>query len=180
VSEIAFRPRRPDAGFTLVELMVAVAIIAVMAGLTVAYTGERRANMRGFVGQVVTECDSTRLRALSSRRWHRITFDTTTRRMIVWQATTTGMDLPDDDGWSNVNQAEIPRTVVVQGLGTTADVDGEAFPGEGEGVDDEALLFGPDGAAEPRTVYFESSDGRSRMRILIYRATGTAYAKEGW
>ncbi len=178
--EIAFRSRRRDAGFTLVELMVTVAIIAVMAGLAFSYSGERRANMRGFVGQFVSECDSARLRALSSRRWHRITFDTVARKLTVGQAVTTGMNIPtDDEDWIMLHQIEIPRTVTVSAIGTTADIEGGNSPGEGEGLE-QAMLFGPDGSAEPRTAYFSTTDGQTPMRVLVYRATGTAYTKEGW
>jgi Tfp pilus assembly protein FimT len=160
--------------------MVALVIIAVLSALAVSYAGEDRANLRGFSEQIVGEADSARLRALSSRRWHRITFDVEARRMRVWQGDVVGMELPDDDEWTETNRVEIPRAMFVHAIATTANVvAGEAIPDDGDGLG-EALLFGPDGAGAARTVYLRSKDRSLRHRVVIYRATGTAIAKEAW
>ena len=168
------------AGFTLVELLVVLAMIAILAGLAFSYAGESKAGLTGFAEQLVGECDAARLRAISTRRWQRMHFDDDDRKIVVEQATVTGMDQPDDDQWAMIAKLSVPVQVHFASIATAANVTaGEGVPDEGAGLD-EYLYFEPDGAATPRTVYLETLDGRKQVRVVIYRATGTAYAKELW
>jgi prepilin-type N-terminal cleavage/methylation domain-containing protein len=169
-----------SAGFTLIELMIVVVMIGIVATIALQYTGERRANLRGFANEIVGEADSARLRASSSRRWMRIGFDTVAGQARVEQATFSGMDLPEDDEWTVVRTFTIPKTIVVASIATTANaIAGDGIPAEGDGLD-EFLMFAPDGGGAARTVYLKGIDNRNALRIVVYRATGSAYAKEGW
>jgi hypothetical protein len=160
--------------------MVVVAMIGVLATIALQYTGERRANLRGFASEIVGEADSARLRAASSRRWMRIGFDTVAGKANVEQANFAGMELPDDDEWTVVRTFTIPKTVVVASIATTANITpGDGIPAEGDGLD-QYLMFAPDGAGAARTVYLRGIDNRNALRVVVYRATGSAYAKEGW
>lgn len=157
-------------------------MIAVLAAVAFSYTGESAANVRGFAEQIVGEADSARLRAISSRRWQRMRFDLETRKVVVEQATIAGMERPtSDDDWAQVSKLDLPRAIDLHAIATTSNlVAGEGLPGEDEGLA-ESLYFGPDGAGEPRTVYVHSATaGRNAWRVVVYRATGTAVAKEGW
>jgi prepilin-type N-terminal cleavage/methylation domain-containing protein len=169
-----------SAGFTLIELMVVVVMIGIVTTIALQYTGERRANLRGFASEIVGEADSARLRASSSRRWMRIGFDVDAGQARVEQANFSGMDLPEDDEWTMVRTFTIPREIVVASIATTANVvDGDGIPAEGDGLD-EYLMFSPDGGGAARTVYLKGLDNRNALRVVVYRATGSAYAKEGW
>jgi type II secretory pathway pseudopilin PulG len=162
-------------------MLVVLAMIGVLIGLAVSYSGETRANLRAFGDQIVGEADTTRLRATSTRRWHKISFDTDAKRMQVYEADEAGMVQPTDDSeWLLVNEVEIPGSSQVYAIATTSNVvDGDGVPGEGDNLD-VPLLFSPDGSAEPRTVYIRSYDQRKANRIVVYRATGTAMRKDTW
>lgn len=169
-----------SAGFTLIELMVVVVMIGIVATIALQYTGERRANLRGFASEIIGEADSARLRAASGRRWMRIGFDVDAEQARVEQANVSGMEVPADDGWTVVRTFTIPKTVVVASIATTANVTaGDGIPAEGDGLT-EYLMFSPDGGSAARTVYLTDLQKRNSMRIVVYRATGSAYAKEGW
>jgi hypothetical protein len=89
-------------------------------------------------------------------------------------------DVSEDDEWSLVNEVEIPGSSEVYAIATTVNiVDGDGVPAEGDNLD-QALLFAPDGSAEPRTVYLRSYDQRKENRVVVYRATGTAMRKDTW
>lgn len=172
----------PLSGFTLVELLVVLAMISVLAAIAFSYSGESAANVRGFAEEIVGDADSARLRAISSRRWQRMRFDLGARKVVVEQAVLAGMDRPTDDAdYAQVSTLDLPRAVDLWGIATTANlIAGEGVPGEDEGLT-EHLYFGPDGAGEPRTVYLRSATGgRNPWRVVVYRATGTAVAKESW
>lgn len=159
--------------------MVVLAMIAILSALAVAYTGERRANLRGFATAIVGEADAARMRAMSTRRWQRISFDLDPDRyrMVTEQATTTGMGEPTD--WAEVSRYAIPQRFTVASIHTTADAEGGVDVTEGDGLD-EYLLFAPDGSSVPRTVYLSTNNPMTYLRVVVYRATGSAYMKENW
>jgi Tfp pilus assembly protein FimT len=159
--------------------MITLAIIGVLVGMAVAYSGEAHANVKSFAADLVGQADAARLRAVSTRRWNRIWFDYDAQRVVVEQSTTTGMAVPDDDEWEPVERTELPRVVHVASITQTSDVSTGNAVSDGDGIDD-YLLFAPDGSSAARTVYLSEANGGAATRVVFYSATGTGYAKDGW
>lgn len=159
--------------------MVVVAMIAILATMAIAYSGENRANLRAFSEDLVGQMETARIRSTSTRKWNRVWFDVDNFRVEVDQATVAGMAEPEDDEWEVVAKLEIPKTVTVYAFSTTVDVVEGNSPTEGGGLDD-YIVFKPDGTSNGGTIYIEDSGHSRPMRILVYRATGTAFPKEHW
>jgi prepilin-type N-terminal cleavage/methylation domain-containing protein len=171
--------KKREQGFTLVELMIVLAMIAILTAVAISYQGENRASIKGFAAQIAGEADAARLRATSTRKWQRITFDPDVHKVHLEQAVDTGMEMPADDGWIETGRLDLPQIVHVAAITTTADIDSGNAVTDGNGLD-EALLFAPDGSSRARTVYLSTIGATVEIRIVVYRATGTAYVKDGW
>ena len=165
--------------------MVGIAIIGIISAMVVAYAGEPRANTKSFAASIVAEMDAARTRAISTRRWNRISFDTDLGKMITEQSTVDedgnphGMKTPEDDEWEVISKIDIPKTITVFAMTDTCDYVAGNDPAEGDGLDD-YVTFKPDGTGTAATVYLQSYDLDHQWRVYLYRATGTAYAKEEW
>ena len=165
---------------TLVELMVVLAIIAILATVAIAYSGEHKGTSRSFADDLVAEADAARLRAISTRRWNRMWFDFTEEKVVVEESTTLGMAVPADDEWQVIEKLELPRMVHIAAITTTSDVDAGNDVTDGSGLD-EVISFAPDGSSASRTIYLEPSSAEGgEQRVVFYRATGSGYRKDGW
>src|SRR5262249_41265278 len=109
----------------------------------------------------------------------RLWFDTASNKVRHEQATVTGMAMPNDTEWIEVSRLDLPKVVAVEQINTTADINTGNAVSPGTGLDN-YIMFAPDGSSVARTVYLETFDGHSPERVVIYRATGTAYVKDGW
>lgn len=188
------RARRSQRGFSLIEMMVVVAVIAVLAGLMISLsTKSYGANPRAVSDQIVATMNLAKLRAISTRRWHRVEVTgptaTTPNSVILWQWSDVGMGVPTGSCvlgppatacWQVVEVTSLPRTIVIHNATTTV----YASAGAASVVQDPSLDFlidfRPDGSSTAGTVFLADSSSTHPWRVLVYQATGSSYARENW
>src|SRR6185503_2151917 len=124
-------------------------------------------------------------RSVNTRRIHRI--EIKANEMFVWASTTTGFGTPG--GWAFVQRYTAPNNVQWWGADTSA---AQAAPtnltpttlGRGTSIP-LTIDYKPDGSISSttgKTIYVNDTQGSSskRYRVVVYRATGSAYARSTW
>jgi prepilin-type N-terminal cleavage/methylation domain-containing protein len=167
--------RRSYRGFTLVEMMVVVAIIAVLAGLMISVSSRPvGANARNVSETIVSTIGFAKLRASATRRVH--TVQITPNQLVVYACANTGLvctTLPGD----LIQQVRVPNGVKIYDTGSVP-----LATGGGSAVEDTALnsaiAIRPDGQSTAATIFL--TDGKDPWRVLVYHVTGGAYARQGW
>ncbi len=114
----SLRLARDEHGYTLIEIMVVVGIMAVMGGMAVAQLQTTRNNLRGDAAMrvVLSTMNSAREMAITQRRYIRVTFDTNGQTISVVRedtTTTTTLSVAMFEGGAVFQQ--------VSGLGDTPD-----------------------------------------------------------
>jgi len=167
-------------GFTLIELMVVVAIIGILAGLVVSVASRPvSANAQNVSEQIVQTIGFARLRASATRTTHMVRVEPT--QISVWVADATGLAAPTFTlSTVPIQIVRLPKGVTVYDASTTVYVSaGSAAP-----VEDTALVYDiiirPDGQATASTLFVTDGSETRKTRVLVYKATGGSYARHYW
>jgi prepilin-type N-terminal cleavage/methylation domain-containing protein len=169
--------RTTQKGVTLVELMVAIGIIGILAGLAVAKLRKSSYNAGGYAyaQKLDAEINDMRMRSVATRRYQRLTVGADT--VLHEESTTQGMAAPT--AWQTVRQVDAPSGVQIGALDSTAHVtEGNAVPSVGTGIGG-TLTFAADGSAETKTIFVWETSGQAKARIVVY-LTGASYVYQQW
>jgi len=163
-------------GFTLVEMMVVVAIVAILSGLLIS-TSSRPvgANARNMSETIVSTINFAKLRAGATRRVH--TVQVTTSQLAVYACANTGLVCASPPG-DLIQQVRVAKGVTILNTSTALFPTGGGAPSAPGSPLNSALAIRPDGQATAMTIFL--TDTKDSWRVLVYHVTGGAYARQGW
>jgi len=166
---------------------VVIVMIGVLAAVAVVFIRPRSfaATARGYADEVAALADSVRQRAVASRTFQRL--EVQADRVIHSQAPAKGMmtqaeldDAAANNAFQPIGLLPVPSEVVISAVDFLAhDEPANGVPVPGTGIPFN-IYFSPDGSAVAASIFIEDVKSENRARVVIYSATGSAYAYYEW
>jgi prepilin-type N-terminal cleavage/methylation domain-containing protein len=185
---------RDQRGFTLIEMMVVVAIVLILTALMIGVNGKPYGgNPRTVSDEISSVFNTCKMRAVSSRRWTRCRVTPTSVTIHQWS--NTGMTSPGASPttpcastpvypcYQYVQNYDLPNGITVWGNTTTACA---TAPCTGAPTAVAAstytfdIDFKPDGSSTGGTIYVADAAKNESYRVVVYTATGSSYMRSGW
>lgn len=190
------RYRQAQRGVTIIELMIVVGIIAVFAALMFGVNSQTYgASATNTADQIAADFNLCKMRAVSTRRWHRCQIGgpsaTTTdpyainNALVIMQWQDIGMKDPaltPLGQWSTVQVDQLGVGVAAWDANATVCVTAPcaAAPATQNTALAFDVYFRPDGSSTGGTVYVTEPSRNKSYRVVVYRATGSSYARNSW
>ncbi|QTA83203.1 Prepilin-type cleavage/methylation domain-containing protein [Desulfonema limicola] len=167
---------RNSKGFTLLELMVLVAIIGILAGLATSYLNNPRLRLRAAARDVVSKVQHARFKALETGDTWAVQFDTSSTAPSYRILSNIGPDnkwnTADDEENGIVYLDDYPGISFGSGHGTAPRDYGETDISDGMSAYENRFIFNADGT----TGYPDNGNQKSQGVVYMKTKKGETFA----